>query len=588
MLLAVAVAAGFVAVARQREASDQARLATAQRLAREAGSADGLDLRLLLAVEARRLDDSPEARGALVSQLAQAGAVVAFLRGNSQSLSAVAVNADGTLLATGGADGNVSTWRLPGADPVATEAVLPGPVTQLTFAADGELLAAGADGEVARWTPGADVVRFAAHAGPALAVAARRDGSLVTAGSDGLLRSFSLTTGGELWSTSVPGGAVAGSFDRNGTRYAQLGDGGQLTVFDIDDDGAHVLEAAANPESIGPATALALSADGRTLALGDRFGGVHVLEPDTGDTADLGALTAAEGSGAAGGIAQLVFTRSGELLASAGGAIGRFDISARRAAGQVQLVGGRVTGLAVDPTGTTAVAVTETGETVLLDLDRSRLSRALSNAGEPVTSLSVDADGTVAAGGDGQVAIFDLATGERRRVLATTDHPVTVVATRDGLVASGGRGSFHNGNGPHGTYSATQLGSPEPLIDQDWSYGVTRDRHATGRRLRPGRRARPGEARRRNIGRDGPRPRPARRPPPLDWPSFPEATSSSAWAPTARSSDGTSRAAQTRNRSSSGRPPPHWRSPPMAVPSRSRPPTAPSSSTWRPAPAAPP
>ena len=105
----------------------------------------------------------------------------------------------------------------------------------------------------------------------------------------------------------------------------------------------------------------------------------------------------------------------------------------------MQLVGGRVTGLTVDPTGATAAAVTETGETILLDLDRSSLSRPLSNAGQPVTALSVDADGTVAAAGDGQVALLDLATGDRR-VLTMSDHPVTAVSISDGLLVTGGRG----------------------------------------------------------------------------------------------------------------------------------------------------
>ena len=217
VVLVVAAVAGVLAIARQRQAAESARIATAQRLTRAAESADGLDLRLLLAVEAGRLDDSPEARGALLGQLGRAGAVVGFLRGGADNLSAATVSRDGRRLATGGTDGSVSVWRLPEAEPVDTVALLSGPITALAFAADGELAAGGAEGDVARWTPGtSDVVRFGAHTGSVLAIAFRRDGNLVSAGRDGLLRAFSGSTGGgEAWSTSVPAAAAAAAFDRN-------------------------------------------------------------------------------------------------------------------------------------------------------------------------------------------------------------------------------------------------------------------------------------------------------------------------------------------------------------------------------------
>jgi WD40 repeat protein/DNA-binding SARP family transcriptional activator len=465
VLLVVAALAGVIAVARQREAADQARIAIARRLAREAESANGLDLRLLLAVEARRLEDSPEARGALLSQLTHAGSVAGFVRGGADNLSAAAVSPDGSLLATGGADGTVSVWRLPAVEPLGSVALLEGPVAALAFSSDGELAAAGEDGDVARWRPGGtDPARFVAHTQAALAVAFRRDGALVTAGRDGLLRGFSPATGEELWSTSIPRGADAGSFDRHGTRYAQIDTDAEVSVFDIDG------RAVARSSDFGPndeATAVALSADGRTLAIGLRSGGVRLLELDTGATAELGRVAGGDDpDDPPRGVEELVFTATDHLLAAAGGAIGRFDIAGESPAGTTQLVGGRVTELAVDPTGDTAVAVTETGETILLELDRSSLGRPLSNAGQAVTALSVGADGTVAAAGDGQVALLDPATGERR-LLTAPGRPVTAVSSVGVHVATGGRQVFRAGGGPHGTYTVIDTESGEVLVDEN-------------------------------------------------------------------------------------------------------------------------
>ena len=471
VLLVVSALVGAIAVTRQREATDQARLALAQLLAREADSANGLDLRLLLAVESRRLEDSPEARGALLNQLTRAGGVAGFLRGGPDNLSAVAVSESGTLLATGGTNGTVSMWRLPDFSPLGAVALVDGRISALALSADGELAAGSDNGDVARWRPGdANPVRFGAHTEAVVAVGYRRDGSLVTAGRDGLLRSFSVATGKELWSTSLPRQAVAGGFDGDGSRYAQIGEDAKLTVIDIDASGGRAVPTAGFASSIEP-TALALSADGRTVAVGDRSTGVHVLELDTGATAELGRLASGDViEGSTTGVEKLVFTAAGELLATAGGAIGRFDVAGKSTAGTVQLVGGRVTGLAVDPTGATAAAVTETGETVLLELDRSNLARPLSNAGQPVTALTVDTGGTVAAAGDSQVALLDFVTGNRR-VLTVPGHPVSAVSSMGGLLATGGRdSSILTGTASH---TVIDIKKGSRVIGHDWFFAVT-------------------------------------------------------------------------------------------------------------------
>ena len=470
VLLVAAAVAGATAVRRQRVADAEARSALAQRLSSEAGAVNGLDLRLLLAVEAQRLDDSPETRGALLGQLTGAGSVTGFLRGAADNLSAAAVSQDGTLLAVGGLDGTVALWELRSVKLLASTSVFRGAVSALAFSSEGELAAGSVEGDVARWSVGdAAPASFMAHTDAVLALAFQRDGGLVTAGRDGLLRAFAPVTGAQRWSMSLTGDAIVGSFDRFGSRYAQLGRDADLTVIDI--DGGGELTSLDDLVIDHDVTALTLSANGRALGLGDRRGGVHLVEVDSGDAAELGRLAGREApDDSATAIEQLAFTASGGLLATAGGLIGEFDLDGRLGTIPVQLVGGRVTGLAVDLTGQSAVAITETGETILLELDGSSLGRPLSNAGGPVIDLAIGQD--VVAAGDGQVAVLDLATGERR-LLALPGRPVTAVSVAGSLLAAGGAGVVRGGDGPFGSYTVIDIASEEVLVDEVLSASVT-------------------------------------------------------------------------------------------------------------------
>jgi WD40 repeat protein len=465
-LLVIASIAGVTAVGRQRQATDRARVATAQRLTQQAGSATGLDLRLLLAVEARRLDDSPEARGALLGQLTQANAVTAFLRGGAANLSAVAMSPDGSMLATGGADGAVSLWRLPGDELLRTVPLLDGRVKALVFSADGELAAGGDNGEVARWTlDGSKPTRFRAHASNVLALAYGSGHSLLTAGDDGLLRAFSVSNGQELWSRSIPVGALAATFDANGSTYVQTQPDRSLSVIDVG-GGSSVL--AGGRDTNDTVSALALSANGRRVAFGTSSGIVKVLDRDSGTTSDLGRISSQTAASSVEGVDALVFTPAGEVLATAGGSITRLNPANSDNREPLQLVGGRVTGLAVDPSGETATAVTETGEAVVFALRRPGLGRPLANAGQPVTALTVAQGQLVAAAGDSQVALWDTAS-DHRRVLPMPGHPVTAIAASgDGtLLAVVGRDFVLNGI-QTSTYAVVDVNSGRLLVEAAW------------------------------------------------------------------------------------------------------------------------
>jgi len=397
--------------------------------------------------------------------------VSGFIRGGADNLSVAAISEDGSLLAIGGLDGSVAVWRLPSVTSLGSTVAVRGAVSALAFSSDGELAVGGSEGDVARWRVGDNVpTTFDAHTDAVLALAFRRESGLVTAGRDGLLRAFAPTTGAPQWSMSLPGHAIAGSFDHVGSRYAQLDLEAQLTVVELDT--ARTRIPVNIPFGEGQLTALTLSANGRMLGLGDRQGGVHLLDIDRGDVAELGRLGGRnlldESSAAA--VEQLAFTASGGLVAAAGGVIENFDRRGRQGASSVQQVGGRVTDLAVDPSGQ-AAAVTETGETILLQLEGSGVGRLLSNAGAPVLDLSNSGE-SVTAAGDRQAAVLDLATGSRR-MIDLPGRPVTALSMAESLLAAGGAGVVRGGGGPFGSYTLVDVRSGEVLVDDIVSAPVT-------------------------------------------------------------------------------------------------------------------
>jgi WD40 repeat protein len=122
VLAVVATSAGILAVrqavetARQRDLAEaQARVATSRALAAEAVSLQGeqLDLSLLLAVQANRIEPTAQAREALLGALVGSTDVVDYLRHHTEPVSGLAFAPDGRLLASADTAGDVVLWRVP-------------------------------------------------------------------------------------------------------------------------------------------------------------------------------------------------------------------------------------------------------------------------------------------------------------------------------------------------------------------------------------------------------------------------------------------------------------------------------------------
>jgi WD40 repeat protein/class 3 adenylate cyclase/energy-coupling factor transporter ATP-binding protein EcfA2/predicted Ser/Thr protein kinase len=334
-LLVVAVVAGAVALAQRGHARRSATVARAGRLAAQSreAAANHPDLALLLALEAGRLDDSVDSRGALLGALEHGSWIRAWLQGFDTTVESVAFSPDGKLLAIATAEGatlwNTRTWRRV-APPLRSRQ---GGWDWVDFSPDGRTLAiAGGKGRVELW----DVatrrelreLKDPANA-PLAFVRFSPDGSLVAGApqEENHVTLWSAPTGrvigrpivvrppgsgGAQWVAFSPDSkqiAVPGASGtvgiwrvakgrRVGARLrispedveaAIFADGGR-TIFVSDDSGTvskvdiGTGRRIGPPLSVGdkPAAALALSPDGRLLAVASYAGPVYLWNARTG------------------------------------------------------------------------------------------------------------------------------------------------------------------------------------------------------------------------------------------------------------------------------------------------------------------
>ena len=154
VLLALALVAGALALVQRGHARHTATVAQAGRLAAQSREvvAKHPDLALLLALEAGRLDDSVDSRGALLGALSTARGSEHGCRGSTRRSRRRAFSPDGRLLATATAAGttlwDTATWR-PVGPPLRSSQ---GGWDWVDFSPDGRTLAiAGGKGRVELW-----------------------------------------------------------------------------------------------------------------------------------------------------------------------------------------------------------------------------------------------------------------------------------------------------------------------------------------------------------------------------------------------------------------------------------------------------
>jgi WD40 repeat protein len=340
LLLTVAVVtAAYAFIQRSRAnraknaAQHQATVADSGRLAAQASAlVDGhLDLALLLAVEARQLDDSVVSRGALEATLIHAAPLVRLVQFGPATTSA-AVSPDGRLVALGASDGTIAVRALATGRLVTTYPRHARAVTGvLAFSPDDKTLAVSrADGSVDL----RDVATGRTHRsrlvgrGSELAALAFSPDGRSLAGTD--LRDITAVWDLSSRSSVASELPVPKGFEGPPETPAWSGDSRTLALGSI---GNVTVWNARSRHEVGPAiytavkqpSGLAVSPDGRTIAVGTSNDDVSLFDAVTGQPTGL-PLT-----GLTQPIAWLTFKPDGTALAASdnAGTVAVWDLATR-------------------------------------------------------------------------------------------------------------------------------------------------------------------------------------------------------------------------------------------------------------------
>lgn len=509
VLLVASLIAGFIAKANGDEATRQRDTATSRLLAAQADVRSERDPQLatLFSLAARRLDDSGDARGALVRMAERQRSVLGYLSGHAGLVETTAFSTDGTLVATAGPTSPVRLWNVQERRVVAD---LPtGSVSRVAFTPDGTTLVIGTQAGIELWDV-AGLTQRSVLPFQAAALAVSADGKrLIGATTRGYVVVYDLTSSAQL--VTLPGltrypTAIAISPDG---RYAAAGD---LTGTGIVWDTTSGNEITRTTEYSAPDKgAAAFSPDGQTLVMSRNRTDMSVLSIPT--------LTWRPVRGHSAPVIGLQFVDADSVVSSGrDGSLGRWSLTEtdrwewlRNAPITM------TTGSVLSPDGRTVVSGNFDGTAVLWDLGprwatrMGSLGSATTTASDPegrrVATIGAEVNlGGVTAGNaveiistdgsstltvplsvpapsvavatdvvglghvDGTVSLLDLTTGQVRATLRTaSSEPVVSVAfSADGRFAAAGgfSGSVTVWSLPDGNVYA-ELKPPDNPVDDE-------------------------------------------------------------------------------------------------------------------------
>ncbi|MBY5163205.1 BTAD domain-containing putative transcriptional regulator [Salsipaludibacter albus] len=354
-LVVVVLAAGLAwqlrrdALAAAQRADDRARAATVGLVA-AASEARGEDWTrsLLLAVEARRLDDSPATREALLATLSSPSPVPAPLYTAATALVAMAQAPDATRLVTKDADGTVAV--LDGDGNLRHD----GLATPPSFhrggldVSDDLVVSSGTDGAGAvllDLDTGARVGSVDSGATELPDVAFHPDGTRFAMSGDGRVRIFDTATSEVVRTLAHPGGVplVSVLWTPDGARLYAGGAEGTVARWDLDVDSAEPAATTTASDLGSPIVDLDLMADGGLLVAATFDTGTLLLHPDELQVVagPLGADNAVLGVG--------VDPSGTELAVAASSSVDRWQVFPGRAPVELAPTGGGATATYTGP-----------------------------------------------------------------------------------------------------------------------------------------------------------------------------------------------------------------------------------------------
>ena len=399
VLLAVSLVAGVLAVVNARDADRnaaraerEATVATARRLAAEAVARAGTapDQALLLALEARRLEDSAESRSALLTVLQRTSRLEHLKTDLGAGETVAGLSEDAATVAVADTEGRVRLFDATSDEEVAHFSTdQQGPV-EVEFGPDGRTVATTSDDHSVRiWRDGAPVTApLTGHGYPVRAADFSPDGRLLaTYDAFGLSVVWDTSTGQVV--TRLPemdvGPDQAIAFSPDGTSLALSGLG--TTVFDL---GSRRARFEMPAHALAADVTVAFSADGAWLAVDSgAFDAVEVWDLGSGRMV----RTLPSGTTV---VRSLAFSPDGTRLAqgSDDGAVTVWDLSAGEPTDRA-LVGhsGGVTHLAFGADPATLVTAASTGVARWhVDPDRQALTLRYDSGPFPIAGVDFSPD----------------------------------------------------------------------------------------------------------------------------------------------------------------------------------------------------
>lgn len=329
-------------------------------------------------------------------------------------------SADGTLVAGASKDRTARVWNATTGALVATLRGHTDSVAKLAFAPNGETLAtASRDGTLRLWNVAdwRERATLLGHADDVVDLAFSADGGrLWSCATDGTVRVWDAATtwyGSAAWQNTAA--TYIARFSPDGHRLATCSYDGRVQVWSADNRELLVAwQAHANGKSCH---ALDWSPDGRLLFSGSWDGSVRIWDSVT--QAERGVLQHDDG------VAWLDVSADGRLVAAVSGAkVFVWDIAERRLLQTFAGHGSSVLNANFDPASTHCVSSARDGKAVVWDARTGEVRCTITGVGPDVAESVFTADGAqvVVGGRGGRVALFSAADGQLVRDLVRNRH----------------------------------------------------------------------------------------------------------------------------------------------------------------------